>query len=221
MARHDRRRTRTDLSQFQWNHVGPLSSFCLPLRSNTALLSLSLTLTEYPGYFRERGKTHSTMKNTLAIRLAESVVFLRAGDATGRFRNPAGEPPSMLRGILVINLAKATKITSIELQLTCKSSTAWPEGMSINPIFLSSFWRRKDTICRNCGSNLKWCSVRGVRTVTVCAGPTITDHYVPHMLTSKGLSRTVQDNALRGWGLITFKFRSSSSLQKYWFFTLN
>lgn len=70
-------------------------------------------------------------KNSLDIRLAESVVFLRAGDATGRFRHPVSEPPAMLRGLLVLNLVKPTKITSIEVELVCKTNTSWPEGMGV------------------------------------------------------------------------------------------
>ncbi|KAG6841423.1 hypothetical protein C0991_011317 [Blastosporella zonata] len=35
----------------------------------------------------------------------------------------------MLRGLLVLELAKPTRITSIELELIAKSSTAWPEGI--------------------------------------------------------------------------------------------
>ncbi|KAI0079231.1 hypothetical protein K474DRAFT_1592279 [Panus rudis PR-1116 ss-1] len=76
-------------------------------------------------------------KHALDIRLTESVVFLRAGDATGRFRNPAGEPPAMLRGLLVLNLSKPTKISSIEVELTCKTTTAWPEGVGARRIDVS------------------------------------------------------------------------------------
>ncbi|KAI0645200.1 hypothetical protein C8Q79DRAFT_970304 [Trametes meyenii] len=69
-------------------------------------------------------------KNSLDIRLAESVVFLRAGDATGRTRTlQADAPPGMVRGLLVLNLAKPTRITSIEIGLVGKAVTAWPEGV--------------------------------------------------------------------------------------------
>ncbi len=68
-------------------------------------------------------------KNSLDIRLAESVGFLRAGEATGRQRNlQADAPPGMVRGLLVLNLAKPTRITSIEIELVGKTVTAWPEG---------------------------------------------------------------------------------------------
>ena len=72
-------------------------------------------------------------KNALHIRLAESVVFLRAGDATGRQRTiQADAAPGMVRGLLVLNLAKPTRITSIEVELVGKTMTAWPEGVSLS-----------------------------------------------------------------------------------------
>lgn len=64
-------------------------------------------------------------KNTLSIRLAESAVFLRTNDFTGRSRDSR---PALLRGLLVLDLVKPTKISSIELELTAKTSTSWPEG---------------------------------------------------------------------------------------------
>ncbi|KAI0753124.1 hypothetical protein C8Q80DRAFT_1150163 [Daedaleopsis nitida] len=77
----------------------------------------------------------ATHKNALAIRLAESVVFLRAGDATGRQRTiSADASPGMVRGILVLNLAKPTRITSIEVELVGKTVTAWPEGVGARRI---------------------------------------------------------------------------------------
>ena len=73
-------------------------------------------------------------KNALDIRLAESVVFLRAGDATGRQRTmQADASPGMVRGLLVLTLAKPTRITSIEVELTGKTNTAWPEGAHFSP----------------------------------------------------------------------------------------
>lgn len=66
-------------------------------------------------------------KNSLSIRLTESAVFLRS-DGAGR-RRGGGSRPSMLRGLLTLDLAKPTRITSIELELQAKSVTAWPEGI--------------------------------------------------------------------------------------------
>ena len=74
------------------------------------------------------------LRNSLDIRLTESVVFLRTGDGTGRIRHgsqPAA-PPAMVRGLLTLNLVKPTKISSIEIELVGKTSTAWPEGAWID-----------------------------------------------------------------------------------------
>ncbi|TFY60898.1 hypothetical protein EVJ58_g4850 [Rhodofomes roseus] len=79
--------------------------------------------------------TKQSQKNVLDIRLAESVVFLRAGDATGRPRNMQSDaPPGMLRGLLTLTLVKPTKISSIEIELVGKTSTAWPEGVGARRI---------------------------------------------------------------------------------------
>ncbi|KAK0241334.1 hypothetical protein EDD85DRAFT_764391 [Armillaria nabsnona] len=70
---------------------------------------------------------HGIKKNNLSIRLTESAVFLRTDDSSGR--NPSSEArPSILRGLLILELARPTKITSIDLKLQATSSTAWPEG---------------------------------------------------------------------------------------------
>ncbi|KAG6828251.1 hypothetical protein H0H92_008639 [Tricholoma furcatifolium] len=69
-------------------------------------------------------------KNPLTIRLTESAVFLRSDGSGRRHRGQWQESrPSMLRGLLVLDLPKPTRITSIELELLAKSSTAWPEGI--------------------------------------------------------------------------------------------
>ncbi len=59
---------------------------------------------------------HGIKKNNLSIRLTESAVFLRTDDSSGR--NPNSEArPSILRGLLILELARPTKITSIDLKL--------------------------------------------------------------------------------------------------------
>jgi len=68
-------------------------------------------------------------KNCLSIRLSESAVFLRTDDPTGRRRIIDAPPTSMLRGLLTLELAKPTKITSIDIELQATTSTALPEGM--------------------------------------------------------------------------------------------
>ncbi|CAE6538137.1 unnamed protein product [Rhizoctonia solani] len=69
---------------------------------------------------------------SLDIRLAEPVVFLRgSGDAISRRRQgvPPDTAPAMVRGILTLKLAKATKIRSIAISLEGKAKTEWPEGI--------------------------------------------------------------------------------------------
>ncbi|KAH7921014.1 hypothetical protein BV22DRAFT_1097220 [Leucogyrophana mollusca] len=65
-------------------------------------------------------------KNTLSIRLTESVVFLRTSDPTGR-RAEDGASPALVRGLLTLNIVKPTRISSIELELQGKATTSWPE----------------------------------------------------------------------------------------------
>ncbi|KAK7472450.1 hypothetical protein VKT23_000565 [Stygiomarasmius scandens] len=68
------------------------------------------------------------LKNCLNIRLAESAVFLRTNDTSGRNRYNDSRP-TMLRGLLTLELVKPTRISSIQLELQAKSATAWPEGV--------------------------------------------------------------------------------------------
>ncbi|KAF9031228.1 hypothetical protein BDZ89DRAFT_1131959 [Hymenopellis radicata] len=71
---------------------------------------------------------HGLKRNSVSIRLTESAVFLRTDDSAGRSRIPEARS-SLLRGLLILELVKPTKITSIELKLQATSSTSWPEGM--------------------------------------------------------------------------------------------
>ena len=69
-------------------------------------------------------------KNTLNIRLAEPVVFLRGSaetTTTGRRTRPPAQT-AMLRGLLVLQIEKPTKICSIDVTLEGKSQISWPEG---------------------------------------------------------------------------------------------
>jgi len=70
-------------------------------------------------------------KSRLTIRLAEPVIYLKDVDFSGRCRTHNElSLPSMLRGILVLHLSKPTKISSIDIELTAKSCTRYPEGAS-------------------------------------------------------------------------------------------
>ena len=69
-------------------------------------------------------------KSSLNIRLAEPVVFLRGSAETTVTGRRATRPvePAMLRGLLVLQLDKPMKISSIEVTLEGKSQISWPEG---------------------------------------------------------------------------------------------
>ncbi|KZV66431.1 hypothetical protein PENSPDRAFT_654907 [Peniophora sp. CONT] len=66
--------------------------------------------------------------NTLNISLTESTVFLRGVDFTGRRRNHDNEMPAMIRGLLTLELSKPTRISSIEVELQGKTSSALPDA---------------------------------------------------------------------------------------------
>lgn len=75
-------------------------------------------------------------RNTLSIGLTESAVFLRTNDMTGRNRNQDSRP-SLLRGLLTLDLVKPTRISSIQIELQAKASTSWPEGIGARRIEIS------------------------------------------------------------------------------------
>lgn len=74
--------------------------------------------------------------NCLSIRLTESAVFLPI-DGTPNRRGSTVRPDrnAMLRGLLVLDLVKPTKIRSIDVELSAITSTAWPEGESYIILF--------------------------------------------------------------------------------------
>lgn len=70
-------------------------------------------------------------KSSLSITLTEPFVILRTVDAAGS-QSLLGEfaPPSVLRGLLALDLSKASKISSIQIELQATSYASWSEGMS-------------------------------------------------------------------------------------------
>lgn len=74
--------------------------------------------------------TPKSHKSSFKIRLAESVVFLRGSTESTIFgrRVMREAPPAMLRGLLVLELDKPTKISSIDLTFEGKIQSTWPEG---------------------------------------------------------------------------------------------
>ena len=78
--------------------------------------------------------THSQQqpsKSSLSITLTEPFVILRTVDASAS-QPLLGEfaPPSVLRGLLALDLPKATKISGIQIELQATSCASWSEGMS-------------------------------------------------------------------------------------------
>ncbi|KAG2153267.1 hypothetical protein DEU56DRAFT_774037 [Suillus clintonianus] len=73
-------------------------------------------------------------KNTLCIRLTESVVFLRTSDPTGRDHVQNNAAPAMVRGLLTLNIVKPTRISSIEIELQGKATTSSYEGVGARRI---------------------------------------------------------------------------------------
>lgn len=73
-------------------------------------------------------ENNNPTKNTLSIRLAESAVFLSTDTHPRVTDRNAEQKSTLLRGLLVLHLVKPTKITSIDVELTATTSTAWPEG---------------------------------------------------------------------------------------------
>jgi arrestin-related trafficking adapter 3/6 len=71
-----------------------------------------------------------THKSSLTITLTEPLVVLRTLNVA-RFQSQpeAVSPPSMLRGLLALDLSKASKISSIDVELQVVSCAPWSEGM--------------------------------------------------------------------------------------------
>ncbi|KAF8841054.1 hypothetical protein BDN67DRAFT_577840 [Paxillus ammoniavirescens] len=71
----------------------------------------------------------SEPKSALSIRLTEPLIFLRSSDPSGRLPPDPNDPPALVRGLLILNIAKPTRISSIEVELTGVATTSWLEGV--------------------------------------------------------------------------------------------
>ena len=72
------------------------------------------------------------MPNSLSLSLTESALFLRAVHIAHHTRAPSDNaPPSILRALLILSLAKPTRISSIKVELVGQSITIWTEGKDI------------------------------------------------------------------------------------------
>ncbi|KAH9050986.1 hypothetical protein EDB83DRAFT_2399575 [Lactarius deliciosus] len=72
--------------------------------------------------------------NSLSISLIDPIVFLRGVDhSSWRATVHENAPPSVLRGLLTLCLAKPTRISSIQVELIGQSMTTWLEGTVVRP----------------------------------------------------------------------------------------
>lgn len=77
----------------------------------------------------ELDESPKSKSNSLSIRLTESAVFLSTDGHAAHVRGRHYEQRStLLRGLLILQLVKPTKIKSIDVELTAKATSAWPEG---------------------------------------------------------------------------------------------
>lgn len=67
-------------------------------------------------------------KKQLDITLTEPVIFLRSSDPSGRREVDVNDPPTLVRGILTLNVVKPIGISSIDVELTGLLTVSYPEG---------------------------------------------------------------------------------------------
>ena len=80
---------------------------------------------------------HVPSKSSLTITLTEPLVILRTTDVAGGHSLPGGSaPPSAVRGLLALDLSKASRISSIEVELMAISYSSWSEGPSPSSLLL-------------------------------------------------------------------------------------
>ncbi|XP_006461271.1 hypothetical protein AGABI2DRAFT_185545 [Agaricus bisporus var. bisporus H97] len=83
-------------------------------------------------------------KNSLTIRLTEAAVFLRSDGTIHDHAHP-GNRSSVLRGLLILNIAKPTRISGIDIELIGKSEISIPEGAASVVTEQHSFYRASTT----------------------------------------------------------------------------
>lgn len=67
-------------------------------------------------------------KQLFNIALTEPIVFLRSSDPSGRLQSHPNDSPTLVRGILNLNVVKPIGISSIEVELTGVLTLIPPEG---------------------------------------------------------------------------------------------
>ena len=118
--------------------VSPAVTPGIPMRSDPTIRKANLQRTHIirtPGHDENPS---FKMPNSLSLSLTESVLFLRAVHIAHQHPSTHDNaPPSILRALLILSLAKPTRISSIEVELVAQSVTIWTEGTAI----LSAFSR--------------------------------------------------------------------------------
>jgi len=76
---------------------------------------------------------HVPSKSSLTITLTEPLVILRTADVAGTHSHSLSggvAPASAVRGLLALDLSKASRISNIEVELMAISYSSWSEGAS-------------------------------------------------------------------------------------------
>jgi hypothetical protein len=74
---------------------------------------------------------------SLSIKLTEPFIFVTAPARPEQLRRTieaGGGGPVLVRGLLILKLPKATKITGIDVVLDGRSITDWPEGDELDTL---------------------------------------------------------------------------------------
>ncbi|KAI9459347.1 hypothetical protein HD554DRAFT_1619258 [Boletus coccyginus] len=72
----------------------------------------------------------------LYITLTEPIAFLRTPDPSGRLQPDPDDPPTIVRGVLTLNVAKPIEISSIEAELSGMLAISYQEGIGSRSIEL-------------------------------------------------------------------------------------
>jgi hypothetical protein len=101
-----------------------------PGRNSTSSAPQKLVATASTKQFKPPKPIASSNNVSCSIQLAEPHVYLSGFDHDGRGNNTQNTA-AILRGRLVLNVQKSTKIKAVTLSFYGKARTEWPEGMNL------------------------------------------------------------------------------------------
>ncbi|PPQ87441.1 hypothetical protein CVT25_008177 [Psilocybe cyanescens] len=135
--------------------------------------------------------------NSVSIRLTESAVFLRTDGAPVRRGAIPDARTSMVRGLLILDLVKPTKLTSIEVELSATTANAWPEGIGARRIDVTEEHRvfRATTTYFNAGKSQP--TTR--RTASIGPGILYSQQYNQNLLEYENGSGDLDDDFEDDW----------------------